>query len=52
MFAFCEDPSAIEGLSWLMCYLTTGKHFDFYWSFVTVLVLLAVTAPVSLPIAK
>jgi len=48
MFAFCEDPSAIEGLSWLMCYLTTGKHFDFYWSFVTVLVLLAVTAPVSL----
>lgn len=31
-----------------MCYLTTGKHLDFYWSFVTVLILLAVTAPVAL----
>lgn len=48
MFAFCEDPRSIEGLTWLLCYLTTGKHFDFYWSFVTVLTLLAVTAPVAL----
>ena len=48
MFAFCEDPRSIEGLTWLLCYLTTGKHLDFYWSFVTVLTLLAVTAPVAL----
>ena len=48
MFAFCEDPSSIDGLTWLACYLTTGKHFDFYWSFVTVLTLLAITAPVAL----
>ncbi len=48
MFAACADPKAIEGLTWLTCYLTTGKHFDFYWSFVIVLVLLAVTAPVAL----
>ena len=48
MFAFCADPKSIEGLTWLLCYLTTGKHIDFYWSFVTVLTLLAVTAPVAL----
>ncbi len=48
MFAACADPKAIEGLTWLTCYLTTGKHLDFYWSFVTVLVLLAVTAPAAL----
>ena len=48
MFAFCADPKTIEGLTWLLCYLTTGKHMDFYWSFVTELTLLAVTAPVAL----
>ena len=48
MFAACADPKSIEGLTWLLCYLTTGKHIDFYWSFVTVLTLLAVTAPVAL----
>ena len=48
MFAFCVDPDQIEGLSWLSCYLTTGKHLDFYWSFVVVLLLLAVTAPIAL----
>lgn len=31
-----------------MCYLTTGKHVMFYWSFATVLLLLALTAPVAL----
>ncbi|MBD3764436.1 MAG: ABC transporter permease subunit [Rhodobacterales bacterium] len=44
----CADPKALEGLHWTLCYLTTGKHLDFYWSFGTVLVLLAVTAPVAL----
>jgi polar amino acid transport system permease protein len=44
----CSDPSALQGLSWLLCYLTTGKHLGFYASFGTVLLLLAVTAPVAL----
>ncbi|MEH6835614.1 MULTISPECIES: ABC transporter permease [Falsihalocynthiibacter] len=48
MFSYCSDPSALEGLTWLSCYLTTGKHFAFYSSFLTVLFLLAVTAPVAL----
>ena len=48
MFAFCADPKAIEGLSWLTCYLTSSKHLDFYWSFATVLLLLVVTAPAAL----
>ncbi|MGH1452045.1 MAG: ABC transporter permease [Paracoccaceae bacterium] len=48
MFSYCADPSTIEGLTWLSCYLTTGKHMAFYSSFGTVLLLLAVTAPVSL----
>ncbi len=48
MFAACADPKAIEGLTWLSCYLTTGKHLDFYWSFLTVLLLLAITAPAAL----
>jgi polar amino acid transport system permease protein len=48
MFGFCADPSALDGLNWLSCYLTTGKHFAFYWSFLTVIVLLAITAPVAM----
>lgn len=48
MFAACADPKSIEGLTWLACYLTSGKHMDFYWSFVIVLILLAVTAPAAL----
>lgn len=48
MFAACADPKAIEGLTWLSCYLTTGKHFDFYQSFLVVLSLLAVTAPAAM----
>lgn len=48
MFASCADPSSLQGLSWLMCYLTSGKHLLFYSSFGTVLLLLAVTAPVAL----
>ncbi len=48
MFEYCVDPSVLEGFRWLSCYLTTGKHFLFYWSFLTVLTLLAVTAPTAL----
>lgn len=48
MFEYCAEPSLLEGASWLACYLTTGKHMAFYWSFLTVLLLLAITAPVAL----
>ncbi|WP_347266494.1 ABC transporter permease subunit [Paracoccus sp. (in: a-proteobacteria)] len=48
MLASCADPKSLEGLAWLMCYLTSGKHLLFYLSFGTVLGLLAVTAPVAL----
>ena len=44
----CADPSALQGAAWFACYLTTGKHLLFYASFGTVLLLLAVTAPVAL----
>ncbi len=48
MWDACADPKTIEGLQWLFCYLTSGKHLLFYWSFLVVLLLLAVTAPVAL----
>ena len=48
MFQFCTDPTTLGDAAWLACYLTTGKHMAFYWSFGTVLLLLAITAPVSL----
>ena len=48
MFAHCADPKTLEGLAWLMCYLTSGTHMLFYASFGTVLGLLAVTAPLAL----
>ncbi|ANT60781.1 ABC transporter permease [Salipiger sp. CCB-MM3] len=48
MFSWCTDPDAISGLSWLSCYLTTGKHMSIYVSVGTVLLLLAITAPVAL----
>ncbi|QBX35303.1 ABC transporter permease subunit [Paracoccus liaowanqingii] len=48
MFAYCADPSLLEGLAWLSCYLTSGTHLLFYASFGTVLLLLAVTAPIAL----
>ncbi len=48
MFSYCTDPSTLDGLRWLTCYLTTGVHMNFYASFVTVLLLLAITAPTAL----
>lgn len=48
MFAYCADPKTLEGLTWLSCYLTSGTHMRFYASFLTVLLLLAVTAPIAL----
>jgi polar amino acid transport system permease protein len=48
VFPFCTDPSTLDGLPWLACYLTTGAHLNFYAAFGTVLTLLAITAPPSL----
>lgn len=48
MFAFCADPETLDRARWLACYLTTGKHTNLYISVVTVLVLLAITAPAAL----
>ncbi len=48
MFSFCSDPSVLTDLPWLSCYLTTGKHMQFYYAFGTVLILLAVTAPAAM----
>ena len=48
MFSACADPKSIEGLIWYLCYFTSAKHVDFYWSFLTVLLLLAITAPAAL----
>lgn len=44
----CADPSTLEGAAWWACYLTSGKHQAFYLSFLTVLGLLAIIAPVAL----
>ena len=48
MFAYCTDPSLLQGLAWLSCYLTSGTHLLFYASFGTVLLLLAITAPIAM----
>jgi polar amino acid transport system permease protein len=45
---FCADPKSLEGLQWLACYLTTPKQQQFYLSFLVVLALIAITAPVAL----
>ena len=48
MFAACDDPKSLEGLMWFACYLTSGKHVYMYYSFGTVLLLMAIVAPVAL----
>ncbi len=48
MFSFCTDPDTLGTFQWFACYLTTGKHMSLYWSVLTVLTLLAITAPVAL----
>ncbi len=48
MFSYCADPSALEGTRWVACYLTNGKHMAAYFSFVTVILLLLITAPTAL----
>jgi len=48
MFDFCVDPDSLGTFNWFACYLTTGKHMGMYWSVLTVLILLAITAPTAL----
>ncbi|MGR3713149.1 MAG: ABC transporter permease [Shimia sp.] len=48
MFSYCADPATLDTFRWFSCYLTTGVHLSFYRSFLMVLALLAVTAPVAL----
>ncbi|MFN4156042.1 MAG: ABC transporter permease [Paracoccaceae bacterium] len=48
MFEFCADPKSLEGFQWFACYLTSGKHMNMYWAVGTVLLLLAVTAPIAM----
>ncbi len=48
MFSFCADPSALPTWQWFACYLTSGTHLAFYWSFGTVLLLMALAAPSAL----
>jgi polar amino acid transport system permease protein len=45
MFEYCTDPKLIEGFQWWSCYLSNGKHMSFYFSFLVVLSLLALTVP-------
>ncbi len=45
---FCADPATIEGAKWWLCYLTTPKHQEFYFSFLTVLALILLVAPITL----
>jgi polar amino acid transport system permease protein len=48
MTGMCSDPDSLSSITWMLCYLTTGKHLNFYYAFGTVLGLLAVTAPAAL----
>jgi polar amino acid transport system permease protein len=48
VFEFCADPSTLPTYEWFACYLTNGVHMLFYQSFLVVLILLAITAPLSL----
>jgi polar amino acid transport system permease protein len=45
---FCADPNALDGAAWLFCYLTTPKHQQFYFSFLVVIVLIVLAAPLAL----
>ncbi|MEL6476426.1 MAG: ABC transporter permease subunit [Pseudomonadota bacterium] len=48
MFGFCAEPDLLEGSRWLACYLTTPKHVSFYLSFLTVISLILLAAPLIL----
>jgi len=48
MFGYCADPKTIDGLMWLSCYITTPKHMSFYASFLVVMWLIALAAPLAM----
>ena len=48
MFSYCADPKTIEGLVWLSCYVTTTKHMSFYVSFLVVMGLISLAAPLAM----
>ncbi len=48
MLSFCTELVDLPQLQWFACYMSTGKHMLFYGSFVTVMVLLLITAPTAL----
>jgi len=48
MFGYCADPKTLEGLMWLSCYVTTPKHMSFYVSFLVVMSLIALAAPLAM----
>ncbi len=48
MFSICTNPALLPDWQWFACYLTTGTHFAFYRSFLVVILLLAVVAPLAL----
>lgn len=48
MFSFCTNPDSLETFQWFACYFTTGIHMNLYISVFVVLLLLAITAPVSM----
>ena len=48
MFGYCADPKTLEGLMWLSCYVTTPKHMSFYVSFLVVMGLIAMAAPLAM----
>ena len=48
MFGFCDAPSILPQWQWFACYLTSGTHLAFYWSFGVVIVLLLLVAPAAL----
>lgn len=48
MFAFCTDPASLDTVKWMSCYLTTPKQMMFYQSFLVIIALLLITAPIAL----
>ena len=48
MFSYCADPKSLEGLLWLSCYITTPKHMSFYISFLVVMLLISLAAPLAM----
>lgn len=44
----CDDPATLGDAQWMLCYLTTPKHLNLYYSILTVLALVLLAAPLIL----